>query len=122
MHSKADMPSNNTSTKSQSNQHDNSNPSPSCNSINQVRQIDSTTDNNKNIIIAKTNGFRKLSGKRDLSSYCSRKYRQVTKVVMIGISSQRSTVQITCRLKRDLQLNQNLEKFLSFVGKYNNPS
>lgn len=66
MHSKADMPSNNTSTKSQSNQHDNSNPSPSCNSINQVRQIDSTTDNNKNIIIAKTNGFRKLSGKRDL--------------------------------------------------------
>lgn len=88
---------------------------------NQPSQLHNEPDYYKNIIIDKFSGSYKLTGKK-ISRFLADQNLTTTAVV-VGIAPKNRMV-ITCKskidtdiLKKGLQLNQNLKRFLVFVGK-----
>lgn len=71
----------------------------------------------KNIVIAKTCGSRRLSGRKTYRLIAEQNIS--TTAVTVNISTQKNRVEISCIAEKDAEIprvNQSLNKFISFVG------
>lgn len=71
------------------------------NNTSQTLQFYNVFDMNKNVIIAKSCGSRRLAGKEIFRLISDQNV--VTTAVALGISSQKKRVEITCKLKKNAE-------------------